>query len=229
MERRAAFGPRAVLIRKMAFALRPGISFCEIDGRLIFLDINRDRYFCLSAQAELSFRRLLAEPNTSDATLAHHSILVDAVTADPIRPTELPIQAVRSLLDGHNEPCGPLKVSQAIAGLVASAARLRRHPLNTNLCSALALRGDRGLLDESGLRAITAAFRRAGRLVSTHDRCLSQSLAVARAIYARDGVAQIVIGVGLAPFAAHCWVQVGDAVVNDYVDHVRSYTPILVL
>lgn len=36
-----------------------------------------------------------------------------------------------------------------------------------------------------------------------------------------------VYGVKLKPFRAHCWVQAGDVVVNDIVDNVRGYTPIM--
>jgi hypothetical protein len=31
------------------------------------------------------------------------------------------------------------------------------------------------------------------------------------------------------PFAAHCWVQHGDIVCNDTVEHVSGYTPIMVV
>jgi hypothetical protein len=37
-----------------------------------------------------------------------------------------------------------------------------------------------------------------------------------------------VMGVSGRPFAAHCWVQVGDRVVNDTLDHVILFTPILI-
>jgi hypothetical protein len=39
----------------------------------------------------------------------------------------------------------------------------------------------------------------------------------------------LVIGVRLAPFSFHAWVQFGDIVLNDEVDTVRPYTPILVV
>jgi hypothetical protein len=39
----------------------------------------------------------------------------------------------------------------------------------------------------------------------------------------------VVLGVQLGPFSAHCWVQHEDRLVNDRVDMVRTFTPILVL
>ena len=47
----------------MGFTLRNGISFCRVGDRIIFLDIVTDRYFCLSPEAEHSFRAL-AEDGT---------------------------------------------------------------------------------------------------------------------------------------------------------------------
>lgn len=35
-----------------------------------------------------------------------------------------------------------------------------------------------------------------------------------------------VFGVRTWPFAAHCWIQIGDLVVGDVLDRVRGYTPI---
>ena len=45
----------------------------------------------------------------------------------------------------------------------------------------------------------------------------------------QEGIgAQIVFGVTM-PFAAHCWVQQGDVVLNDALDRVLRFRPIMVL
>jgi len=31
------------------------------------------------------------------------------------------------------------------------------------------------------------------------------------------------------PFQAHCWVQFEDHVLNDHLDNVRNFTPILIV
>lgn len=36
-----------------------------------------------------------------------------------------------------------------------------------------------------------------------------------------------VFGVRCEPFSAHCWVQQGDCVLNDSLDQVKQYTPIM--
>ena len=41
------------------------------------------------------------------------------------------------------------------------------------------------------------------------------------------GVASaVVFGVQLYPFQAHAWVEAGDVIVTDDVDHCRMYTPV---
>jgi len=45
----------------------------------------------------------------------------------------------------------------------------------------------------------------------------------------RGLAADLVVGVRLNPFAAHSWVQAGSHVLNDRMDSVRTYTPVLVL
>ncbi|KAK0360525.1 hypothetical protein LTR94_026968, partial [Friedmanniomyces endolithicus] len=50
----------------MAIGLKPHISFCDVEGQLVFLDIEADRYFGLSPAAEQSFRGLLADPASPD-------------------------------------------------------------------------------------------------------------------------------------------------------------------
>ena len=75
---------------------------------------------------------------------------------------------------------------------------------------------------------IMAPFAAISRLVSLRDACLPHSLAVAERLIRAGQPAQLVFGVRLGPFAAHCWVQQGSLVVNDRVEIVRTFTPILV-
>jgi hypothetical protein len=57
--------------------------------------------------------------------------------------------------------------------------------------------------------------------------CIFDSLALIHFMAQFDVFPCWVYGVKLEPFGAHCWVQVGNLVVNDMVDHVRQYTPIM--
>jgi len=60
------------------------------------------------------------------------------------------------------------------------------------------------------------------------DRCLLDSLVFLAVLRKYDLPATITIGVAPKPFSAHAWVQIHDCVLDDSVEHVREYTPILV-
>lgn len=64
-------------------------------------------------------------------------------------------------------------------------------------------------------------------LFGTHNKCLFESLSLLHFL-SRDGLfPHWVFGVCARPFAAHCWLQFEDTVLNDTVDHVLNYTPIM--
>jgi hypothetical protein len=85
-------------------------------------------------------------------------------------------------------------------------------------------------LDAKRARKLVEAFARYRVfLFSSKDECLYDSLALLEFL-ARYGIyPDWVFGVQTRPFAAHCWVQHGDVVFNDMVEHVRGYTPIMVV
>jgi hypothetical protein len=59
--------------------------------------------------------------------------------------------------------------------------------------------------------------------------CLFDSLALLLYLARYDLYPMWVFGVREAPFFAHCWVQVGPIVLNDHLDKVIPYTPIMVI
>lgn len=73
------------------------------------------------------------------------------------------------------------------------------------------------------------AFQHARLLRTAADRCLPRSIALALCLARHGCRVHVVLGVKLAPFAAHCWAQNRGEVLNDELEEVRRYTPILVL
>jgi len=64
---------------------------------------------------------------------------------------------------------------------------------------------------------------------TAYRRCLFDSLVLSVFLTKRMISCTFVIGVSTKPFAAHAWVQIGECVLNDSVEHVQTYTPILVI
>lgn len=62
--------------------LNANISFCELDGRLFFLDIQRDQYFQLPEALERNLLKHLKDPDDTDidiSGLIKHGLLSQAM------------------------------------------------------------------------------------------------------------------------------------------------------
>jgi hypothetical protein len=197
------------------------LAWCEIDGQLVFLDIAADRYFRLP---ELANREALAEIDRRGLARSR-------------QPGRLPLPADWS---------APARTSPAIQagefrlGDVARAmwtqkrveARLARRSLSSilfELRAAIEAHASTTAVCGSTSSRMVRAFEHARLLRTAADRCLPRSIALALCLAMGGITARAAIGVRLAPFAAHSWVQAGDEVLNDSVEEVLRYRPILVV
>lgn len=214
--------------------LRPGLSYCDVGGRLVFLDTVADRYFCLDPVAGAGFRRIAEGAEDLDAD-SHRLDPLGLLTRSPIgtRPQACaaPPRPTRSLLDSPPTAAGFRATLGALASLQTARLRFRLQPLSAALAAfARAKRGAPARANgPDNLARETAGFRKAELFATTADACLSHSYAIGRHLIARRVDAALVLGVRLGPFAAHCWVQHGDCLVNDRLDMVSTFTPILAL
>ena len=64
---------------------------------------------------------------------------------------------------------------------------------------------------------------------TSKNECLFDALALSEFLAAYAIYPRWVFAVQARPFAAHCWLQHGSIVFNDTVEHVRRYTPIMVV
>jgi hypothetical protein len=78
--------------------------------------------------------------------------------------------------------------------------------------------------DASGLMA---AFKELRPWYPRVYLCLFDSIALLEFLASYRVFPRIVFGVVADPFQAHCWLQDGEVVINDSLERVRRYTPIL--
>jgi hypothetical protein len=220
----------------MGFDLADGVRFCETSGRFIFLDLARDRYSCLPAEAEPSFRRLVlgARLTSNDrqvlGDLARDGLLRPSRRRPPLAPPDL--SAPDGTLVFTDREVDRAMLVRALWRLGAAAVELRIRPL-----SRIVRRLERrkrllpGYSEDirTALLEVAAAFRRTELFAAPLDRCLPRSIAAFEALIDRRVPASLVFGVRLQPFGAHCWVQHCRTLVNESVDQVRNFTPILVI
>jgi hypothetical protein len=207
-----------------------GVAFCQVQGRHVFLDIARDRYFCLGSQIDQAFARMLAGgavmPDQQAALVGAGILGPDATLPSPCR---------------HRTAEGRIPISPAATRPVASFAVLMRRLCWTYRLRFLGL--SRSIARIEQLRALSSRvgtnFESAARVARAHrgaayiwserDRCLPSALALMEDLI-RGGVhARFVFGVHLDPFLAHCWVEVEGLLVRDDPDRVRAFQPILVI
>jgi hypothetical protein len=224
----------------MRHVINADLSWCDVDGHLVFLDIAQDRYFRLAHNLEMALRCFLARqdvPAEQLDMLVVKGILVNgqhpggnAQISDIPRPTRSAIE-----LTTMSDSRGPgFATMIEVAAIVWSVRRQLRHrTLKAIVEDAAAYRNGRTASHVAStadnLLDAASQFACARRYVPVEPRCLLDSLSLLRFLSRRGLPARIVFGVTLAPFAAHCWVQVGDIVLNETLSDANAHTPIRML
>jgi hypothetical protein len=214
------------------YRLADHLGVCEVDGRVLMLDLRRDRYLQLDPASASALRRWRDFPDGEEGKafllpLHQRGIIVPA---EAIGPSGWPAPRVppRSLVGMPAPPAGLAStlVPQIAARLALTRWRLRRHGLEGAINEVRRRKVERGT---PNVAPLVARFRAARRLVPLAPNCLTDSLALAAFLSRRSVAWQLVFGVKLDPFAAHCWLQNDEAVINDAADSVATFTPIMVI
>lgn len=221
----------------MPYVLHEDISYCEVDGGLVLLDVGRDRYFRLPHVLETALLAYLSGNVCSEENI---EILVEQNVLKPVMsitrhdaapaicdPERSNIERVQS---GRATSIG--RMLEVLAVVLHVRRQLKRSTLKYALNSMISYRlhkvsrATKDPRDQSTQRLFDAAdeFRWARPYVPVEPVCLLDSLALTRFLAKRGLHADIVIGITSEPFSAHCWVQVGDIVLDDTVGHASGYT-----
>lgn len=199
----------------------------------MLLDIRQDRYFRVPATiAEPTFDWLDGSGPAPPAALI--SVLVRNGAAfesecDALVATATDVE----IPDALEDPMGRAPVLPPVPGLTRAVVRnwiaLRTRPLHTIIERHRALRRCHADAEQIVSGDMLSAYHRKRRLIPIKKNCLLDSLALDSWLGLRGGPRRIVFGVTSEPFLAHCWVQSDTAILNDSHDHVRRYSPILVV
>ena len=207
------------------------LSFGIVDGRAVFMDERTDSYFMLDCDQEEDLNRLAERsgPLSSGADLN-----------DLLGVGNEPIELIRagytspsvSLLDGKVLRGPSLSAVIKAARLVrATRTWLRTQPIAAVLTelsegpSALTVRS----VAREDLVDVASRFLGARKFVPVPGNCLLDALSMLRWLGPCRNAVALIFGAKLDPFAAHCWVQVDDLVLNDHVESVAAFTPVRVI
>jgi hypothetical protein len=181
---------------------RFGVFHATIDGAPLLLDVDNDRY------------RIARPPH-------------------PIPTSPLPRLMTAAHLTGPKEtiwPNGtpsPRPCFAALTCLLRISRALQQGRLANLISTLLAIsRPDRPRSDLA-VEDLIASFCAVRPLYPAQAICRLDAPALCALLWAYGRPARLVFGARLEPFSAHCWVEIGAAVVNEDREDVLQYAPIM--
>jgi hypothetical protein len=229
------------------YYLCPDVYVCRIEGGAVFLNLSTNKYVGVNADAMPALDRFLfsgptgvQRPSTDaaqhDTLRAQMNELVISGLVTPAaslgrRAETIALQVRHALARTlYETPCPRITARHVIA-VATSYLRARwgiKYSRLTPVIHSLQAKPSRiASLEE--VAALVHAFRRIRPWIYTaHDKCLLDSM-VLTAFLLRYGVpASLFIGIRQKPFSAHAWVQLEDCVLDDTVENVIRFTPLMV-
>lgn len=235
----------------VGYRLVDHVFVCRCNGTYIALDLRRDKYIELEVEPQESAalasavagwpssdkeRPANADTPTTGAMFAPVQMLLEhgLIVADSEPLTRAPILPVRSDLRRYVcvDPPSGRHILNFFLSWIGASFRLRFRSL------------------ESITRRVAIRRRRYATTASTHtnssldplintfnylrpwffrskDACLRETFVLIEFLARYSIYPRWVFGVRMHPLAAHCWAETSSTVLNDSVDNVRAFTPIM--
>lgn len=229
------------------------VRACRVGDQLIFLDLLQSKYIGVGGPQLAALSAAIAgRPAVDDAAeVPSNSALVDewirrlrnrqllsyAPPAEREREHPRPIEPIATLTTDDEDGEAAYDWRQLVrlwrATLVTNSWVRRRNlaDIADRVAALRARHSNRteGIETETMRAAVASYMHLRPFALTTHDRCLNDSLTLIHFLANQGLFPQWVIGVRVHPFGAHSWVQNGDVVLNDLPERVRRYQPILVV
>lgn len=206
-----------------SLALAEGVHAVRSSDGIVFLDIDRDAYFCVYDPCDAACRD--GGPISLEAIrsqLLEQGLGVDA-WQDGIHSSVRPITPFwhEAPID-HRSP-GVRDIARFLHALVCAAWRFRRSSFAQMI--AHAQRGTARVPQSSPARA-TACFERLCLWLPFRIQCLFRSFFLLHFLRCYGLRADWIFGVSLFPFHAHCWLADGDLLLGERIGKVEAFTTI---
>lgn len=231
------------------YHLPPHVFACLTGQQCVFLDLKRDQYFSVPRRLmeELTpwirncrlssvVPRPEAPPSGAATILASELLAADVLREGPMTPRDMenaacPVKRdLESMTVADRDAKHRDHIWRITLSLLYADCALRTFPI-WRIIDAVSkrkqFRPTIGPVDCNKAAYLTEIFLRYRSLFPRNYLCLFDSLALIRFLSQFDLYPDWVFGVQVEPFCAHCWVQVDSIVLNDYLDNVCDYTPIM--
>lgn len=208
----------------MSLYLKPDVHAAVIGDSAVLLDVYGDRYLCLP-QGGAALRRLPSGATEvfgqAEALALADDGLLTTVQPSGLRP--IPDKPLRTII---HEPAN-VRPGDLLRALGAALEQRAIRP-GAGIAAYLSDASSDSPLGEPGdVAQAAAAFWRLSPWLPVEGECLVRSSLLMRFLRRRGLRADWVFAVRLYPFMAHCWVQIGDVCLNDDVERLAAYTPLL--
>ena len=192
----------------MTYELAPLVRACVNGENIIFLDLRRDRYWCVARNEAPAIRDLVEGSGASAGRLS---------ALDLIRPC---------IREGELARSTPLATAARFVRSCALTAMVLRAKRLDLLFGAISGRKRHAAHRRAPSVTDVAEFERLRPWWPRARVCLFDSAALTLFLINGSRRADLVIGVRTNPFAAHAWVEADGAVVADQGEQCSSFTPI---
>jgi hypothetical protein len=204
-----------------------------IDADLVFLDVANDGYVCLpdaAAEVRLANDRRSVSVSTTCLTedLRLSGLIREIGAAEPALASHLPARPIASALP-FNPGRGQWRdLPQLTRATLDIAVAYRGRPFARLLQEAREIRRSGRSVDATTtLLEVIERFHRWIPYAPVSGKCLLRSFMLLRLLQRAGHDAQWVFGVATWPFRAHCWLQCGEMVLDDTVERLVPFHPIL--
>ncbi len=219
------------MAKRSYWRLTRDVTCCVNGGRVICLDIARDRYFAPPAATDsVLIGWLDGEPATQevDRLLVAMGIVLSAHHRRPV-PVEIAVE-MPVAVDAVPLPVpsvSPATVIGVAAAVISASRAVKRQPLAHSLTKAFAGMPPRPVTNTSARDEKIALFRAARPLIPVPRICLHDCLALLNWLEAHRSGVTLIFGVSAWPFNAHCWLQAEGRSIDDFPMSPSRFEPIL--
>jgi hypothetical protein len=236
------------------YHLADDVFLCLSGNRIVFLDLRRNQYLCLNRRNTQTAIDLFTGSTEPDATPLREERATDSedtrLVAQALADRGLLAQDDRSGKEGVSvriqtpenvlllEGCRPKPTVRlhhwtvCFRSLLKASGKLRWYSMQRTVRSVENQKRrcvKLQITDDDELRELVAIFHHLRPFYVREYLCLFDSLALLEFLAHYHHFPLWVFGVKAEPFGAHCWVQENDCVLNDTVEFVREFTPIMVI
>lgn len=231
------------------YSLSQHVYVCRRGNCYVLLDLPHDRYISIDEGEAAHLSQLVSgwpppAPRTGAFApsphilqeLATEGLITEGQSDNGNMPLAVLPAVTRSLIGHSGPPLSPVRkqhIPRFAAALVVARVNLKYRTaayIASRKRSWSKQRNYKPPPSESEIRDWVGAFNSiSNSMLTKHDNCLESSFVLAEFLSHYSFFPTCVIGIRTVPFAAHCWLQHADLVINESAEYAKSLTPILVV